>query len=220
MSKQDLQQVVLTRSAIPADDFDALLAWFPLTQFERLQSEQFKFYQQTFWYPLKREPLNRFERVIQQLKPLASPPAGVTGVEWWFSVSRINSTPLWLLPLHFDRADLFEKKFSRIRHPDLASVLFLNEVPYGDLVVTDQTLTEDGPWPYQPGAMEFMRPQANAYAVFPGGLLHGVIGRMQQPMQADQLRITMAVNWWIKPPKAQYMNPSETAPQVYGLETD
>lgn len=217
LSSEVLQQVRLVQSAIAGERFNALLEQMPLAHFEALQSTQFMFYRQTFWYPLRREPVNEFEQVIRQLHPVANPPAGVTGAEWWFSVTPINTTPLWLLPLHFDRANLREKNFSRIRHPDLGSVLFLNEVPYGDLVVTDQRLTEAGARPVQPGAMRFLRPAPNAYAVFPGHLLHGVIGRMREPVQPDRLRVSMAVNWWIEPPDPEYIHDSSEALRVFGL---
>ncbi len=218
MSIEALQQVRLVQTAIAPERFDALLEQMPLAHFEALQTQKFLFYRQTFWYPFRREPVNEFERVIRLLHPVANPPAGVTGAEWWFSVTPINTTPLWLLPLHFDRANLREKNFSRIRHPDLGSVLFLNEVPYGDLVITDQRLTEAGPRPVQPREMRFLQPRPNAYAVFPGNLLHGVIGRMREPIQTDRLRVSMAVNWWIDPPDPEYMDDSSQALGIFGLD--
>ena len=93
----------------------------------------------------------------------------------------------------------------KIKHPDTASVLFLNSVPYGELVVTDQVLTEKGASPQEPKDMRFVSPKANRYAVFPGHLYHGVIGRMWRPMKDTKLRITMAVNWWTEKPTAAYL---------------
>ena len=105
------------------------------------------------------------------------------GVEWWFSVTLTNSTPQWLLPCHFDRSDLDEQDLQKIRHPETASVLFLTSVPYGELVVTDQVLTDKGAHPQQPKDMRFVSPKANRYATFPGHLYHGVIGRMWRPAE-------------------------------------
>ena len=44
----------------------------------------------------------------------------------------------------------------------------------------------------------------NLCAVFPGHLHHGVIGRMWRPLRSTTLRVTMAVNWWSKRPRAPF----------------
>jgi hypothetical protein len=139
---------------------------------------------------------------------VVGPDHDILGAEWWFSVGRTNVTPQWLLPCHFDCSDLEEKDLSRLKFPWRSSVLFLNPVPYGELVVTDQVLTEKGVRPTQPAAMRFIRPARNRYAVFPGRLRHGVIGRMWRPQKPDKMRVTMAVNWWTEQPKANYLRPS------------
>src|SRR5262245_33730996 len=199
------RSVKLFDPAVPPRQFLALRRALPETHVRRLLEEGFRFYQTTFWYPLEREPQNVFESIIHGLRPLAQPSARVTGVEWWFSVLLTNSTPQWLLPCHFDRNDLDEKDPRKIRHPETASVLFLNSVPYGELVITDQVLTEKGAYPPQPGDMQFVRPKANRYATFAGHLYHGVIGRMWRPARETQLRISMAVNWWSEKPEAAYL---------------
>ena len=56
--------------------------------------------------------------------------------------------------------------------------------------------------------MRFIRPKVNQYAVFPGQLYHGVIGRMWRPLKEAKLRITMAVNWWTEKPNAAYLKDS------------
>lgn len=211
-----LADVRLFSTALPAPQFSLLLRTLPLRQFAKLAAEGLRFYRTTFWYPLSRAPCNVFEQVVDALRPAAAPGPQVVGVEWWFSVTHTNATPQWLLPCHFDRADLEEKDLSRIRHPLLASVLFLNAVPYGELVVTDQVLTERGARPRQPQQMQFIRPRRNLYAVFPGHLHHGVIGRMWRTPRAPRLRVTMAVNWWTEPPSAGYLCDSREAPAVFG----
>jgi lipid II:glycine glycyltransferase (peptidoglycan interpeptide bridge formation enzyme) len=195
--------------AVPRREFDALRYALPESHLQRLMHEGFPFYQTSFWYPLDRGPENIFESiVVNGLRPLAQPSASVIGVEWWFSVTRTNSTPQWLLPCHFDRNDLDEQDVRKIRHPETASVLFLNSPPYGELVITDQVLTDKGPHPQQPKGMRFVSPKANRYATFPGHLYHGVIGRMWRPAKDTKLRITMAVNWWTEKPTAAYLNDS------------
>ena len=203
-----LAGVRLFDPALPRRDFDALRRAFPESHFQRLLQEGFRFYQTTFWYPLDRGPENIFESIVNSLRPLAQPSASVIGVEWWFSVTQTNSTPQWLLPCHFDRNDLDEQDLQKIRHPETASVLFLTSPPYGELVVTDQVLTDKGAHPQQPKDMRFVSPKANRYATFPGHLYHGVIGRMWRPVKDTKLRITMAVNWWTQKPEAAYLSDS------------
>ena len=204
-------------SALPKSEFAELRRAVPESHFDSLLSEGFRFYRTTFWYPLDRTPENVFESVVTSLKALANPSPDVVGVEWWFSVLRTNASPQWLLSPHFDRNDLAEHDTTKLRHPDRASVLFLNAVPYGDLVVTDQVLTEKGPRPKQPGDMVFIRPSRNRYACFPGHLYHGVIGRMWRSKKPSKLRISMAVNYWAEPPNTAYLADSRHSLAVLGL---
>jgi hypothetical protein len=213
-----LDNVKLFKPAVPSQDFNELLRVFPQRHFVRLLEEGFHFYHTTFWYSLERPPENIFESIVSSLKTLANPSSKVIGVEWWFSVLLTNTTPQWLLSYHFDRNNLAEKDFHKITHPDLSSVLFLNTVPYGDLVITDQVLTERGARPRQPTDMRFIRPCRNVYAVFPGNLYHGVIGRMWRPLKDTKLRITMAVNWWAEQPEATYLNDSRECMAVLRLD--
>jgi hypothetical protein len=213
-----LNTVKLVRPGAPVHKFNELRRAFPQSQFERLMKEQFRFYRTTFWYPLERQPENIFESIASSLKPLADPPANVIGIEWWFSVLQTNTTPQWILPCHFDRDDMADKDMTQARHPDRASVLFLNAVPYGELVVTDQVLTDRGTRPRQPTDMLFIRPERNLYAVFPGHLHHGVLGRMWRPQRANKLRITMAVNYWSVRPRAAYLRDSRECMAAFGLE--
>src|SRR4029453_16024345 len=177
-TKGALAGVKLFDPAVPRVQFHALRRAFPESHFRRLLQEGFRFHQTTFWYPLDRGPENVFESIVNSLRPLAQPSPSVIGVEWWFSVTLTNSTPQWLLPCHFDRNDLDEKDLQKIRHPETASVLFLTSVPYGELVITDQVLTDKGAQPQQPKDMRFVSPKANRYATFSGHQYHGVIGRM------------------------------------------
>jgi lipid II:glycine glycyltransferase (peptidoglycan interpeptide bridge formation enzyme) len=213
-----LAGVKLFDRAVPRREFDALRYACPESHFQRLLQEGFRFYQTSFWYPLDRAPENIFEAIVDSLRPLAQPSASVIGVEWWFSVTLTNSTPQWLLPCHFDRSDLDEQDLSKIKHPETASVLFLNSPPYGELVVTDQVLTDKGPHPQQPRDMRFVSPKANRYATFPGHLYHGVMGRMWRPQKAAQPRIAMAVNWWTQRPQAAYLSDSRACMTALQLE--
>jgi len=215
-----LSSVKLFKPGVPNRQFNELMRVFPHSHFVKLFEEDFRFYRTTFWYPLDRQPENIFESIAISLKPLASPSPNVIGVEWWFSVLVTNETPQWILPCHFDRDDMAvaEKDLARVHHPDRASVLFLNAVPYGELVVTDQVLTEKGTRPKQPKEMHFIRPAKNLYTVFPGFMYHGVIGRMWRPMKNTKLRIAMAVNWWTAQPAATYLNDSRECMRLFRLD--
>jgi hypothetical protein len=214
----ELDDVRLFEDAIPNAEFAEMGRTFPPSHFLQLKSEGFRFYQTTFWLPLDSEPGNIFERVTHSLLPLADPSSDVVGVEWWFSVGMTNATPQWILPCHFDRNDLAERNFSALKFPYRSSVLFLTEVPYGELVVTDQILTEKGISPAQPAAMRFIAPRRNLYATFPGHLYHGVIGRMWRPILPNKLRLTMAVNWWTDKPKSAYIRDSRDCMAAFRLD--
>jgi len=213
----NLDRVALFNPAAPARELRGLARVFPRKHFEQLKQEDFPFYRTTFWYPLERDPENAFESLVRSLQPLANPSAQVIGVEWWFSVLSTNATPQWLLPCHFDRNDLLENDVRKLKHPELSSVLFLNPVAYGELVITDQVLTENGTRPKQPYDMRFIHPKRNLYAVFPGHLYHGVLGRMWRPIKTAQLRITMAINWWTERPNAAYLNDSRECLSAFRL---
>jgi hypothetical protein len=207
----------LFEDAVPRQQFDEMKRVFPESHFARLKSKGFRFYRTTFWFPIDRQPTNIFEHVTRSLLPLAEPSPDVVGVEWWFSVGMTNATPQWILPCHFDRNDVREPDVARLTFPQRASVLFLNAVPYGELVVTDQVLSEKGKQPPQPQQMRFVLPAENLYATFPGHLYHGVIGRMWRAEQPDELRMTMAVNWWTEKPKADYLRDSSDCMNAFGL---
>jgi hypothetical protein len=213
-----LQDMTITADCLPDTRFNELINLFTLQHFSTLQADNFPFYRTTFWYPYGRRPETTFENVIEDLRPVVRSSAKVVGVEWWFSVVSINATPRWLLPCHFDRNDLDERDVQRIVFPEWASVLFLNAVPYGELVVTDQVINNIGnPTPREPGVMRFVHPSPNQYALFPGQLYHGVIGRMWLPMQPDLVRVTMSINWWTEKPKGGYMRDSREAMAAFGL---
>ena len=213
-----LDEVQTFFPALPPDLLDELLRAFPMMHFEELFAEGFPFYRTTFWLPVDREPEHVFESLAVGLRGLAKPSDRVTGIEWWFSVLRTNATPQWLLRCHFDRNDLTERSFEKLRFPEKASVLFLNSVPYGELVITDQVLTAKGRRPRQPEDMRFILPEKNLYSVYPGHLHHGVIGRMWRPRKATRLRVAMAVNYWPEKPKAPYIRDSRECLTAFRLD--
>lgn len=213
-----LQDLQVWGECLPEPILTQLRQSFSLERFEHWRDAGLPFYRTTFWYPLDHPASHVVEQVIEVLREAAQPSAQVVGVEWWFSVTSTNATPQWLLPCHFDRADLDETDPASIRHPESASVYFFYPVPYGELVITDQVLGEDGrPSPREPREMRFLMPGENRYAVFPGHLYHGVIGRMWRFEEDECLRVSLAVNWWTERPTASYLRDSSEAAQVFGL---
>jgi hypothetical protein len=213
-----LQDFQVWGECLPEPLYARLLQCLGLERFEQWRRAGLPFYRTTFWYPSARSPSHVVEQVIEVLREAARPSPKVVGVEWWFSVMSTNATPQWLLPCHFDRADLDETDPARIRHPESASVFFFNAVPYGELVITDQVLGADGrPSPREPRNMRFVPPGENRYAVFPGHLYHGVIGRMWRPEEDEHLRVSLAVNWWAERPSAPYMRDSNEAVRIFEL---
>jgi len=213
----DIADVKRVESALSEEGLGNLLNTFSLSHFQKLYKDKFPFYKTTFWYPLSDTANNPFEKAIDQLAEHVKPDNSIIGVEWWFSVMRINKTPQWLLPCHFDRADIEESDPAKIQQPTIGSLLFLNTVPYGDLVLTDQKFTDRGARPRQPKNMVFTQPSQNRYVVFPGEAYHGVIGRMWRDEQPDEMRISMAVNWWTQKPGAQYMRSSSECMSAFEL---
>ena len=213
-----LDEVKLFKPGIPARQFNEMLRIFPESHFARLKGEGFRFYHNTFWFPLDRKPENVFEEIVIGLKKWAAPTPDVIGAEWWFSVGNTNSTPQWILPYHFDRNDLAERDVTKLKYPYRSSVLFMHSVPYGELVVTDQVQTPKGVSPIQPRDMRFIKPARNIYVTFPGQLLHGVVGRMWRPEKPNKLRMTMAVNWWTERPKAAYVQDSRNCMSAFRLD--
>ncbi|MBK9135403.1 MAG: hypothetical protein IPM15_13955 [Betaproteobacteria bacterium] len=214
-----LQDLQVWGECLPEPLFGQLRRRLSLANFGRWRRAGLPFYRTTFWYPSRRAPSHVVEQAIEVLRKAARPSSQVAGVEWWFSVVDINATPQWLLPCHFDRADLDEADPARIRHPESASVFFFDAVPYGELVVTDQVLGEDGrPSPREPRRMRFVPPGENRYAVFPGHLYHGVIGRLWRPEADECLRVSLAVNWWTERPAAPYLLDSGEAVRIFELD--
>lgn len=212
-----LGQVQTFDEVISPERFSALATVFPVKHFKELLRNRFQFYRTVLWHQRGAEPSNVFESVISQLEPLVAPSSSVVGVEWWFSVLRTNTSPQWLLPCHFDRNDLAEKDAEKLKYPEKASVLFLNSVHHGELVVTDQIWTKEGIQPKQPKDMVFIKPRENRYAVFPGQLYHGVMGRMWRPARKPALRLAMAVNWWCEKPTAAYLRDSRDCGAAFRL---
>ena len=132
---------------------------------------------------------------------LAAPDARCAGAEWWIGRSYTNDVPVGF---HFDQ----DVRAARgLRHPRQSSVFFFNRVRGGQLAVTNQRAGRRGePAPPAAGELEVVAPRRNRYAVFDGGLFHGVLdarGRTpgrKVPGPRGRLRVTLVVNFWDRRP--------------------
>jgi len=157
----------------------------------------------TFWLRRGAPPAHAVEEAVLALWRLAAPGPRCAGAEWWIGRSYTTEVPIGF---HFDQ----DVKGPRgLRHPLLSSVLFFNRVRGGHLAVTDQRAGPSGePRPLLTGAMQTVAPRRNRYAVFDGGLFHGVLdarGRApgrRLPGPRGRLRITLVVNFWQQRPTA------------------
>jgi hypothetical protein len=169
---------------------------------ERLGTEGLREgYFTTFWLPRGEPPANAVEEAVQALWSVAAPGRRCTGAEWWIGRSYTTEVPVGF---HFDQ----DVRASRgLRHPLVSSVFFFNRVRGGQLAITDQRAGPSGrPFPAQPAKLHAVRPRRNRYAVFDGGLFHGVLdarGRTPGARLAGprgRLRVTLVVNFWARRP--------------------
>lgn len=157
----------------------------------------------TFWLGRGEEPANAVEEAVQSLWRAAAPGSSCAGAEWWVGRSYTTAVPVGF---HFDQDVRAERG---LRHPLFSSVFFFNRVRGGHLAITDQRAGPSGqPVPAQPSALEAIAPRRNRYAIFDGGLFHGVLdargrtpgARLRTP--AGRLRVTLVVNFWARRPTA------------------
>jgi hypothetical protein len=155
-------------------------------------------YQTTFWFDLDRSPHAVTEEAILALRSVL-PMERVQGVEWWLSRMWTHDVRV---DFHRDRDEALAASTGRERHPRLSSVLFLNRVQGGALVVTarppDRRNPALVPWPLD---ADLVAPRPNRLAWFDGRLTHGVLdARNQIPdrklRRRGQLRLTLVMNWW------------------------
>jgi hypothetical protein len=155
----------------------------------------------TFWLGRGDAAANPVEEAVLALWEVAAPGSRCAGVEWWIGRSYTTDVPVGF---HFDQ----DVRAARgMRHPLLSSVFFFNRVRGGQLAVTDQHAGPRGePVPRRAGELRAIAPRRNRYAVFEGGLFHGVLdarGRVPGRKLAGplgRLRVTLVVNFWDRRP--------------------
>ena len=158
-------------------------------------------YQTTFWFDLE-QPAAVTEEVIRALRPRL-PRVRLGGVEWWLSRMWTHDVQV---DFHRDRDEALAKRTGRERHPRISSILFLNRVRGGALVVTRQL-----PDPANPALAplpldgDLVAPRPNRFAWFDGRLTHGVLDAdnelpARRRRSRGELRLTLVMNWWSRRP--------------------
>ena len=196
-TRSDIGLVRVVDSALPADLLRRARRAIGRLGTGRLRESYFT----TFWLPRGATPAHAVEEAVLALWHRAAPGPGCAGAEWWIGRSYTTQVPIGF---HFDQ----DVKAARgLRHPILSSVLFFNRVRGGHLAVTDQRAGPGRePLPRQAGALQTAAPRSNRYAVFDGGLFHGVLdarGRAparRLPGPRGRLRVTLVVNFWRRRP--------------------
>ena len=160
-------------------------------------------YQTTFWFDLGR-PTAVTEEVILALRRKLRP-GGAAGVEWWLSRMWTGDVQV---DFHRDRDEALARRTGRERRPALSSVLFLNRVRGGSLVVTRQRPDRRNPaLAPLPLDGDLVAPRPNRFVWFDGRLTHGVLDAQNQipgrgRRGTGELRLTLVMNWWKRRPVA------------------
>lgn len=160
-------------------------------------------YQTTFWFDLAAPPAALPELAIRALATRFRQ-GGARGVEWWLSRMWTHDVRV---DFHRDRDERLALAGGPERHPRISSVLFLNEVRGGALVVTAQA-----PEPTNPALVplpleaDLVAPRPNRFVAFDGRLTHGVLdGRNRIPAsrarERGELRLTLVMNGWARRPR-------------------
>lgn len=187
--------VQLTEGAVSPPLFRRLLRRLGVLGRERLKDT----YQTTFWYDFG-PPANVVEDVISGLKPLVVGRRRIAGVEWW--LSRMYPTDV-RVDFHQDRDEKLALRTGKLVHPRISSVLFLNRVRGGALVVTREKPDDGNPSlaPSRMDTADLVTPRPNRLVLFDGTLTHGVLDAENQIPDGklpgrSRLRRTLVMNWW------------------------
>ncbi|NVJ05051.1 2OG-Fe(II) oxygenase [Myxococcus sp. AM001] len=187
--------VRLTENAVPPLLFRRLLRRLGVVGTERLRQT----YQTTFWYDFG-PAANVVEDIILTLRPRIAGSRRVAGVEWW--LSRMYPTDV-RVDFHQDRDEKLALRTGELVHPRISSVLFLNRVRGGALVVTREPPDAANPSlaPANLDTADLVTPRPNRLVTFDGTLTHGVLDADNQipdgklPGTSRQRR-TLVMNWW------------------------
>ncbi|TWU20493.1 hypothetical protein Pla52o_43710 [Novipirellula galeiformis] len=189
-------EIGLIEDALPDAIFTRLAYAVRALGYERMKGNGS--YTTTFWFPRDAEPTNVAEEAVVALLEQVDPGPQCIGMEWWLGRLGYGKE----LRLHFDQDLALKKKTDQSIHPILSSVLYLNSFPSSPTLILDQVLAPDGK-SMIPEKAEFGKSVdavPNHYVVFPGTLRHGVIPNPKAEQEAEELRLTLLVNYWQRRP--------------------
>lgn len=190
-----------TAQALPDETLDQLrLAVAMATRPDRLGGRSP--YHYTFWYALETPPRNLVETAVRD-HLVHHIPAQVreaaVGVEWWLGRLTSPYASNFEFGLHRDIGE--DPGTGELVSPTLSSVMYLNDVADGPLLVFGGEPAPDAP------DREFVLPAENLYVTFPGHLWHAVGSRVDVGLPPEspaapehRERLTVLVNWWTYQP--------------------
>jgi hypothetical protein len=147
----------------------------------------------SFWFPFKALPRLSVEQAIVLLASLLPTTDGLAGAEWWVPALRASQGMEW----HCDCDRIVYSRDRLFVRPRISSVFYLGTIGGPTLVVDDVAADHRVRRPQiQNGGVGFL-PMPNRYGLFSGDRFHAVA-----ISEGNELRITVAINWWTAKPSA------------------
>lgn len=151
------------------------------------------------------------------------------GAEWWVQ----HRPPMASQSFHFDFDQALYHRGGGLQYPTWSSVLYLSEVGGPTVVIEQRAEPQQHGWwssfwhrgrshieqsdstpallqlvPQEADEADVLYPTLGMYALFHGDRLHGVLPPMQGE-EAQGMRTTLLVNWWMKEPEPPSCSPVE-----------
>jgi hypothetical protein len=177
----------LYEAALPEELFETLQKC--VIEHPRIEA----FYENSFWFPINAQPRLYVEHAILALKRLLPTSSGMAGAEWWIPALNSRQGMEW----HCDCDRVIYAREKRFVRPQIGSVFYLNAAGGPTLVVDDVATDHTVRRPRAENGCTGYLPTPNRYGIFPGDRFHAVAISGE-----DQLRITVAINWWTEKPSA------------------
>ena len=202
---------VVHEHALPLGMVESLLASMSSLQSTQRPIGGGRTMENSWWLPLydaegrRTTPRSTVEAAVHFIYDMdfasADEPTKVTGAEWWFR----NLTASTSQPVHFDKDEASMQHHSRMRHPEVSTVTYLDSVGAPTLVL-NQTIGHGAAEMDPPLAGEalLVYPEQRTHLVFRGNLNHGVTGELLAPASSDEARrVVLLINWWRAPKPAE-----------------
>jgi len=161
---------------ISSDQVDELKRFIDLAKKQKLG-----YVSQAFWYPAEEEPRCVVEKYIQEDVKSKMPYGAYAGCEWWFRVTPPGEGNT----LHYDKDERLLNKKGALRHPLVATVLYLDDTK------VPTVLLPSGP----DGEEVLIRAKKGRLLAFAGNILHGVWDN-----DTSEERYTIMYNVWGEEP--------------------